>query len=198
MPDLVTAESPDGEWQFAHDVLRGPRGPVELPTIDFFERWTFARFCPGGQLILAFESGQPWSEYGSYGDRYGGFQIMAPTADPLRWVMVGLEFDYRSHDATFAPDDAVWHPRGVLAWLHDGCLYGQVLSRPRGELEFSTLPPRDSECELDRSFERWGAWRHLDLDDEGRVLTARDAAGCDRYDLVDGLHARDDAGWEEL
>ncbi|MCY1057356.1 hypothetical protein [Nannocystis sp. SCPEA4] len=198
MSDLVTAESPDGEWQFAHDVLRGPRGPVELPTMDFFERWTFARFCPGGQLILAFESGQPWSEYGSYGDRYGGFQIMAPTADPLRWAMVGLEFDYRSHDATFVPDDAVWHPRGVLAWLHDGCLFVQVLSHPRGELEFSTLPPRDSECELHRCFERWGDWRSLELDLAGQLLTARDAAGCDRYDLVDGLHARDDAGWEEL
>ena len=38
----------------------------------------------------------------------------------------------------------------------------------------------------------------LELDLAGQLLTARDAAGCDRYDLVDGLHARDDAGWEEL
>jgi len=199
MHDLdVAAESPDGQWRFAQGALHGPGGRVELETIDFFERWTFARFCRGGQLILAFESSQPWSDYGSYGDRYGGIQVVAPTADPLRWVMVGLEFDYRSHDATFIPDDVVWHPRGVLAWLHQGCLYGQVLSTPRGPLDVYSWPPRDSELALDHHFDRWGDWRSLDLDDDGRVLTARDAAGCDRYDLVDGLHARDDADWGEL
>ncbi|MDC0716654.1 hypothetical protein [Nannocystis bainbridge] len=161
-------------------------------------RGAFARFYPGGQLILAFESGQPWSDAGSYGDRYGGIQIMAPTADPLRWVMVGLEFDYRSHDKTFVPHDVVWHPRGALAWLHEGCLYGQVLAHPRGELDFYSWPRRDQELPLELVLDRWGDWRSLELDEAGRILTARDAAGCDRYDLVDGLHARDDGAWEPL
>ncbi|MFY0537532.1 hypothetical protein [Nannocystis pusilla] len=84
-----------------------------------------------GQLILGFESGQPWSEYGSYGDRYGGLQVFAPTADPSRWHTVAIEYDYRSHDEDFVPVDAIWHPRGVLAWLRDGCLCGQVIASPR-------------------------------------------------------------------
>ncbi|PCC70681.1 hypothetical protein SAMN02745121_05434 [Nannocystis exedens] len=193
----ISARSPDGVWRFESGRLSDGSRVVELETIDFFDRWTFARFCPGGQLILGFESGQPWSESGSYGDRYGGLQVFAPTADPARWQTVAIEYDYRSHDATFIPDDVVWHPRGVLAWLHDGCLCGQVLKEPRGPVDL-LWNPRDSDFGLEYYFERWGVWRRLELDEHGHLLTAYDPAGCDRYDLVHRRTARDDGEWEAL
>lgn len=196
-PDIFAA-SPDGVWRFEAGHLRDGSRVVDLPTIDFFDRWTFARFCPGGQLILGFESGQPWSDYGSYGDRYGGLQVFAPTADPSRWHTVAIEYDYRSHDEDFVPDDAVWHPRGVLAWLRDGCLCGQVISSPRPPLVGVFWNPRDSDHGLEFRFERWGAWRRLELDEPGHLLTAHDPDGRDRFDLVRRRTARDDADWDEL
>src|SRR5262245_13212970 len=109
----ISAVSPDGLLRFEDGALRSPAAVVHPDTIDFFERWTFARFLPGGQLALAFESGQPWAEYGSYGDRYGGVQVLAPGADPATWSLVAIEYDYRSHDESFIPDDVMWHRRGV-------------------------------------------------------------------------------------
>ena len=196
-PDIF-AVSPDGAWRFEAGQLRGGSRVVDLPTIDFFDRWTFARFCPGGQLILGFESGQPGSDYGSYGGPYGGLQVFVPTADPSRWHTVAMEYDYRRHDEDFVPEDAVWHPRGVLAWLRDGCLFGQVLSTPRPPIGGLLLIPRDSDHGLQFSFERWGAWRRLELDEDGHLLTAYDQDGRDRFDLVHRRTARDDADWSEL
>lgn len=201
MVDLeLTAESPDGRWRFEAGRLRAGSLLVEPPTIDFFDRWTFARFRPGEPtaLLLGFESGQPWSEHGSYGDRYGGVQVIAPSADPSRWQVVAMEYDYRRHDESFVPDDVAWHPRGVLAWLRDGCLCGQVLGAPRAPLDAILWNPRDSDLGCEYSFERRGAWRRLELDDEGHLLTAYDSGGRDRFDLVGRRSAHDDADWEAL
>lgn len=194
----VSARSPDGEWLFADGCLRSARATVHPREIDFFERWTFARFLPTGQLVLAFESGQPWSDFGSYGERYGGVEVLAPTADPARWALVGVEFVDRRHDESFVPDDVAWHPRGVFAWLREGCLYVQVLGTPRGEVPDDSWPGRDSDTDLDHYFDYPGAWTSLSLDDAGLLLTARDAGGVDRFDLAGRLRARDDGPWEPL
>lgn len=122
--------SPDGLWRFEDGRLISAGTEVSPCTLDFFERWTFARFLPGGELALAFETSQPWSEYGSYGDRYGGVQVLVLRGEPATWSPVALEFDYRRHDETFIVDDVAWHPRGVLGWLRDGELYVQVLAAP--------------------------------------------------------------------
>ena len=75
----MSAESPDGSWVFEDGVLRSADAVVSPFAIDWFERWTFARFLPSGELALAFESGQPFDyEFGSYGDRRWGVQVLAP------------------------------------------------------------------------------------------------------------------------
>ncbi|WAS93657.1 hypothetical protein [Nannocystis punicea] len=148
--------------------------------------------------MLAFESGQPWSEHGSYGDRYGGVQVLAASADPSHWQTVAIEYDYRAHDATFIPDDVAWHPRGVLASLHDGCLCGQVLKFPRPPIDDLIWNPRDSDRGCEFTFDRGGAWRRLELDEHGHLLTAYDQDGRNRFDLVRRRTARDDADWAVL
>src|SRR5690606_26117577 len=141
---------------------------------------------------------QPWSEHGSYGDRYGGVQVIAPAAAPACWELVAIEYDVRRHDASFIPDDVAWHPRGVLAWLHDGLLYAQVLRAPRGPIASAVWPERDSDTGLDYCFDAPGAWRSLELDPDGRLLIARDADGLDRFDLVHRRQARDCGEWRDL
>lgn len=195
---LVTARSPDGARWFDGARICSAEGAVYPPALDFFRRWTFARFCPGGQLILAFETDQPWSEGGSYGFRLRGVQVIAPSTASARWEFVAVEYDIRNHDETFIPDDVVWHPRGVLAWLHDGSLYAQVLLAPRGEIGPTLSPERDSEAGPYYCFDAFGDWRSLELDADGQLLIARDAAGVERFDLVHRRRVRDDGEWQDL
>ncbi|MFT3772597.1 MAG: hypothetical protein QM820_44975 [Minicystis sp.] len=195
---VIRATSSDGRWSFEEGRLRSGTVEADVFTIDFFERWTFARFLPGGELALAFESSQPWSEFGSYGDRYGGVQVLAPGPDAGRWALVAIEFDYRRHDESFVPFDVVWHRRGLLAWLHEGTLSVQVLASPRGEIVPDLLPPRDSDQPMLFSFDRWGSWRSLAVDPDGRYLRAFDDAGHDVFDLELRCRARDGGGWEPL
>lgn len=194
----VYAASPDGAWRFQDGKIRSETAVVAPFEIDFFERWTFARFLPTGQLALAFESGQPWDEGGSYGDRYGGVQVLALTAAPATWSLVAFEFDYRACDETFVPDDVIWHPRGVLAWLHDDTLFFQVLAAPRGVIPVDIWPRRDSDIGLAFSSDLPGRWRTLSLDDGGNLLSAADEDGIDRIDLARYRRARDGGAWRPL
>lgn len=194
----LRAVSPDGVWRFHDGKICSDHAVIAPFEIDFFERWTFARFLPGGQLVLAFESSQPWSDYGSYGDRYGGVEVLALTA-PATWSLVAFEFDVRAFDETFVPDDVVWHPRGVLAWLHRDNLFIQILTAPRGIIPPDDLvPPRDSDCDLAFWCDVPGTWRTLSLDDDGTLLSATDDSGTDRFDLVHYRRARDGGPWRPL
>jgi hypothetical protein len=198
--EMVSARSPDGVWCFRDGALRSSTEVVIPPTIDFFERWTFARFLPGGELALAFESGQPWSDNGSYGDRYGGVQVLSHRRGTTgtEWRPVAIEHDYRRYDESFVPHDVVWHSRGVLGWLHQSELFVQVLSAPRGEVTWDLLPARDSDQGRAFSFELYGSWQTLALDDAGRLLTATDADGVEVIDLVLRRRARDNGEWRPL
>lgn len=192
----IYAESPDGVWRFEGGALRSATAVVAPFEIDFFERWTSARFFSGGQVALTFESGQPWSDQGSYGSRYGGIEILALTA-PDTWTVVALEYDWREHDETFVPLDLAWHPRGVLAWLHQSYLYVQRLTLPR-RTEAVVAPDvwyRDSDSGLAWWHEWLGAWHRLSLDEEGLYLTATDERGADVFDLEGRRRARDGGEW---
>lgn len=190
--------SPDGRWTFENGVMRSGEIRVPVCEMDFFERWTFARFLPGGALALAFETSQPWSESGSYGDPYWGVQVVAPTPDGGGWELVALEYDSRHPDESFEPLDVTWHRRGVLAWLEGGILEGQVLEAPRGAPRSCFLPERNSDFGLLFSFWLDGAWHALEIDPDGRFLRAVDGRGADLFDLELRLHARDGGPWEPL
>ncbi|MBO3746117.1 hypothetical protein J5X84_08580 [Streptosporangiaceae bacterium NEAU-GS5] len=194
----VSAVSPEGGWRFTEGCLRSSVAVIKPFAIDFFERWTFARFMREGILALGFESGQPYSPSshgGSYGDRYGGVQVVALTA-PAQWDLVAIEYDSRRVDETFIPDDVTWHSRGVLAWLRNGFLYVQVLREPRGAIaEWELLPRRDSDQGLAYCFEERGAWKTLTLDENGYLLTARDEEGIDVFDLEKRRRARKGGDW---
>ncbi len=165
--------------------------------IDFWERWTFGRFLRPGVLALAFESGQPWAEYGSYGDRYGGVEVMALDTAAQRWYLAALEYDYRGHDEDFVPGDIAWHERGVLAWLVNDLLAIQVLRRPRGPIG-GARETRDSDTGLEYSTDLPGRWRELTLDNDGLMLTARAADRADVVDLAGRRYAPDGGAWEPL
>lgn len=189
--------SPDGAWVFEDGLLRSAE--VELPvfTIDWFERWTFARFLPGGELALAFESGQPFDwEFGSYGDRRWGVQVLALRSSS-RWELVAIEHDCRDHDQRFEPDDVAWSSRGVLAWLDSGALNAVVLDQPRGEIVPDLLPEADSASEqVAFEIELYGSWRSLAFA-EG-LLIASDEQGVDEIDLDRQLRRRDGGEWQPL
>lgn len=197
-PPEIHPTSADGTCVFRDGRLHDGSTSFDPIELDFFERWTFARFLPGGQLALAFETGQPWSEHGSYGYRLGGVQVLARTGEPSRWSVVAIEYDHRYHDEAFVPDDIAWHPRGVLAWLRDGALWVQILAAPRGPVQPDVLPTRDSDLGLALELEAIGAWRRLWIDEHGRLLSAADADGVDVFDLERRLVARDGADWTPL
>jgi hypothetical protein len=196
----MRAESFDGAWVFEDGVLRSADAELSVFAIDWFERWTFARFLPGGELALGFESGQPFDwEFGSYGDRRWGVQVLALRLESSgsQWVLVAIEHDFRRHDQAFVPDDVCWSPRGVLAWLYDAVLLAVVLRAPRGEIEPSDLPESDSESDhVAYQIELPGRWRSLALDEHGRLLTATDDEGVDTFDLERVLRRRDDGEWQ--
>jgi len=192
----IFVRSLDGIWTFDGNNIVSAHAKVDPFAIDFFERWTFARFLPGNALALGFESSQPWSEYGSYGDRYGGIQVLALTEKPSHWSLVAIEYDYRGHDETFVPDDVTWHPRGVLAWLIHDSLQIQVLKKPRGVIASDLLPHRNSYEELEYHYEFMGDWKRLDLSANGNELTATDAAGMEFFDLIGRRRSRDGSTWE--
>lgn len=189
-----SAESPDGVWWFRDGQLRSSGVVVEPCTIDFFERWTFARFVDSETLVLAFESSQPWSEQGSYGDRYGGIQVLVRT-EAATWTPVALEFDCRRHDESYIPEDATWHPRGALAWLGGGELHVQRLAGSSAAITWDLLPARDSDRGLEFSLDLCGRWSSIRFDASGRMLTAEDVDGVDVFDLELRLRARDGGDW---
>lgn len=181
----VQARHPDGCWWFRDGRVHSAAASFAPFALDFHQRWTFARFLPGGQLALAFESGQPWSENGSYGFRYGGVEVLSWTG--VGWALVALEYDERDHAEEFVPDDVVWHPDGVLAWMRNGLLYAQRLVTPRPMSMDEPEPARDSDAPLAFSLEVAGPWRRLDLDPGGRVLMARGRGRVDAFDLQLGV-----------
>ncbi|MGX7826551.1 hypothetical protein ACTG9Q_15795 [Actinokineospora sp. 24-640] len=161
--------APPGDWWFDGHRVHSASGSFTPYAVEFHQRWTFARFLPGGALALAFESGQPWSEHGSHGSRLGGVEVLSWTG--VDWDLVALEYDEREHDEEFVPDDVVWHPRGVLAWLRDGLLYAHQVAGPRLAVG-DPCPTRDSAGPLVFSMEVAGPWQRLELGRDGRELIA--------------------------
>lgn len=193
----ISIKSLDGRWTFDGNRIRSAGANIEPFTIDFFRRWTFARFLPGNILTLGFESDQPYSDYGSYGDRYGGVQVLVLKQDPLDWDLVAIEFDYRRFDEEYIPNDVVWHKRGILAWLHDETLCIQVLKAPRSSVVSNLLPQRDSDCELEYAYYFSGQWKRLDIAANGNEMTAVDQDGMEYFDLLGKRRSRDGTLWEE-
>jgi hypothetical protein len=192
----IFATSLDGKWTFDGSHIISATTKIESFTIDFFERWTFARFLPGCVLALGFESGQPWSEYGSYGSRYGGVQVLALNKQRDDWSLVAIEYDCRSFDETFVPDDVIWHHCGVFAWLVHGGLQVLALQKPRGIVPWDLLPACDGSQPLRYRYEFIGDWRRLDLSADGTKLTATDKTGMELFDLVQMRRSRDGSTWE--
>jgi hypothetical protein len=201
---LVCAVSSDGEWVFDGERLRSRAGAVvALDRMDFFERWTFARFLASGDLALGFETGQPWTDDGSYGDRYGGVQVHERARG---WRCSALEFDSRGFDEAFVARDVCWADRRVFACSAERTLTVTALVAPRAEAISLYAPQRDHELERVASFDRWGDYRALAVDPRGRWLAAvflLDEGAVSRevvtvFDLVERRGAQLDEGAASL
>lgn len=192
----IHAASPDGRWTFLDGVLRSGEVRADVWEMDFFVRWTFARFLPGGQLALAFETSQPWNDWGSHGEPYGGVQVLALEPETGRWNVVAMEEEGRHPHKPFEPLDVAWHPRGVLAWLVNGWLWGHVLSTPRDAAPYSCDVRPDRAFGMEVDFNVPGPWHALEIDEEGRFLRAIDEWGFDVFDLELRRRAREGGEWE--
>jgi hypothetical protein len=196
--DELRAESFDGRWVFEHGKLRSGSTIVAPFTIEWFERWTYARFLPGGELVLAFETGQPYGDWGSYGYRMGGVQVLAQRS-ATAWALLSIEYQDRMFDERFVPRDVCWSSTGLLAYLHADVLEGVVLRGPRAELVEDLTPQRDSEAEnFAFGFDAYGTWDSLEFDPNTRTLTAIDADGFDLFDLEHRRCKRAGGEWEPL
>ena len=201
LADRVQARSPDGSWRFEDGQLHSATLSVSPFAIDFFTRWTFARFLSDDVITLGFESGQPWAEHGSYGDPYGGVEVLRFVPERSTWSLVSIEYDSLAlcPNQEFLPDDVVWHPRGVLGWLAEGVLTVQVLTRPREPAEDpNPWPESDSYRGLAYSVDLPGGWQRLSLDEAGEVCTAHGPDGTDLFDLTSGQHSNDGVSWQPL
>jgi hypothetical protein len=175
------AVSGDGAWVFDGADLVSETATVAPFSVDFFSRWTFARFLPGG-LVLGFESSQPYSQYGSYGNPHAGIQLEAlPSASATGTTLIGFDYGYLGKGV--APDDIAWHSRGVVATLVGGELTVKVLDRPRGVVGYDLLPhPDDHVCGA-TSFFCYPHAARLALDASGRWLAAHGEETLALYDL---------------
>lgn len=192
----ISTTSLDGVWTFDGDRIRSAHANVEPYAIDFHLRWTFARFLPGNILTLGFESAQPYSEYGSYGDRYGGVQVLRLKPGSVDWQLVAIEYEYRRADEEFIPKDVVWHKRGILAWSVNDSLLIQLLASQRDDSGDVLLPPRDSDQPLEYRYEFIGDWKRLDISSSGHELTAMSTEGLEYFDLLGKRRSRDGSIWE--
>lgn len=123
----TTAESLDGRRRFAAGRLHSATTTVEPYTVDFFDRWTYARFLGPDTLVLGFESDQPCN-------RLWGIEVRTLDDDGT-WKVTDYEHEQRQHDEEFLPRSIVWNPQGTLAWLRDGILECRVLKTPRPALD---------------------------------------------------------------
>lgn len=202
----IQATSPDGLWRFQEGKIFSQDVVITPFALDFLERWTFAKFLRADQLALAFETGQPWSEFGSYGSPLWGIQVLTHTRQSDSWELRALEYDCREKKESFIPQDICWHPHGVLAWLcYDELylqteLYLQVLQSPRQDIPgWQALPPTDSMDNLDFTYSTHGDWTAVSIGSEGYQLIAIDDTGYDTFDLKWRLRQRKQAQhWEPL
>ncbi len=192
----ISVTSLDGVWTFDGERIRSAHANVEPYAIDFLRRWTFARFLPGSILTLGFESDQPYSEYGSYGNRRGGVQVLRLRPDSSDWQLVAIEYEDRRFDEEFIPKDVVWHKRGILAWsIHDS-MQIQHLASQRDDFGDPLLPQRDSDQPMEYRYEFIGDWKRLDISSSGHELTAVSNEGLEYFDLVGKRRSRDGSIWE--
>lgn len=83
--------------------------PVHVDAFDVYERTTSLYVHPeGGSWGYGFLTGQPWGEWGSYGDRMFGFMVHGARGDRLR-----AEYDSRYHDEVPFMHGA-WDPHANL------------------------------------------------------------------------------------
>ena len=82
---------------------------IHYESYDFYDNTTSLYVHPdGGSWGYGFLTGQPWSEWGSYGDRLHGFMVCDATGTTLR-----VEQDYRAHDE-FPVMHGFWDPHANL------------------------------------------------------------------------------------
>ncbi len=114
------AVSPNGAHVFngTHLVSRSRDGSVairEPATRDFFGEFTYARFVDNAHLVLAYETTQPWSDGGSYGEPGRGVQVHRLDRD----LSIVIDWwDTRRSSDSFEPMFASFSAPYVLAVVH--------------------------------------------------------------------------------
>ncbi len=160
----------DGEWLFDGSCLVCGDHRSAVFEYDWWKRWTFARFIAPDVFAAAFETSQPYSEGGSYGDRLGG--VLVHQRQGMDWPLVALDHDYRAHDESFVPDAVAWHPRGLLAWLHKGELYAYLLRRRPTDYDINSPSDSYDEDNLALELNCFGPWHTLRVARDGQQLVA--------------------------
>jgi len=81
-------------------------------TRDFFDRFTCAQLVAPALLALCYETGQPWSDFGSYGDRMKNVQICSAGRE-LETLFYW--WDTRQFDEDFEPSTLAFASSGRFA-----------------------------------------------------------------------------------
>lgn len=172
----------------AHLLSRSPRdGSIakrELHTRDFFDRYTRADFVDGAHLALCYETGQPWTDNGSYGDRMKNVHVcrVSPSFDTVFYW-----WDTRQWDEDFAPSAIAYAPRAPQRFA----IYDREelhVTEVRGtRINWEGLPEIS-----DDSDERWiytSAVSRLVFHREGLLFAARTNDTLSVFDVVNERRA---------
>ncbi len=101
---IAIADTEESEPRVLHE-----NASVYYESYDFYHRTTSLYVHPdGGSWGYGFLTEQPWSEWGSYGDRLLGFMVCDATGATLR-----VEQDHRAHDE-FPVMHGFWDPHANL------------------------------------------------------------------------------------
>lgn len=110
-------------------------------TRDFFERFTRAEFIAPALLALCYETGQPWSEFGSYGDRMKNVQIysVGPAFETAFYW-----WDTRRWDEDFEPTAFAYATPPRFAVYDEGAL--QIIEARELRADSNGMPERTDDA----------------------------------------------------
>lgn len=188
----------EGNWCFENGRLFHKASNIEADFFepDFLERWVYARFLRPDILALGFESGQPYSESGSYGNPLKG-TIVLKHVDLAKWICVSFECAGRSYNESFNLVDVAWHESGVLASVEDDSLELIFLDTPREDNLETWLPASDSDYSSLITY-LYGDFVRLNIAEDAHYLYALTNTSTKIIDLRNKKLYTGNGNWKKL